>query len=82
MTTANCAPAFEVIEGRLKLDVGSLRKCEGIVDVHTKVPDRVLDVGMAQQDLNGPQVSRGFVDQRGLCPCALNACRIPACRDR
>ena len=38
-------------------------KPKGIVHVHAKISDGVLDVGVAEQDLHGAQVTRRLVNQ-------------------
>lgn len=36
---------------------------QSIIDIHTQIPDRILDIGMAEQNLHRPQIARGLVDQ-------------------
>lgn len=47
-----------------RLDLGLLRDLERIVHFDAKVANRTLQLGMAKQQLNGPQILRAFVDQR------------------
>ena len=43
-------------------DFGPFSQDEGIFDVHAEVPDSVLDLRVAQQDLDRPKVPGGLVD--------------------
>lgn len=47
-------------------DLEFLREFQRILDVHTKVPDLALDLGMSEQNLDCTHVSRRFTDHRGL----------------
>ena len=49
-------------------DFDLLGNGEGIVNFDAKVSDRALDVGVAQQELDSPEVAGSTVDQRGLGP--------------
>ncbi len=39
---------------------------KGIIDLDAKVPDRAFDFGVAEQELNRPQVARALIDQGRL----------------
>jgi len=54
------------VRGAESSNFGSLGWRQGIIDIDTEISNRVLDVGMAQQDLNCPEIARRFVDQRRL----------------
>lgn len=47
-------------------DLGSLREFEGVLHVHAKIAHRALDLGVAEQDLNGAEIACCFVDDRRL----------------
>jgi hypothetical protein len=47
-------------------DVDFLGDFNGVVNLHAKVTDCALDLGVAEQQLDGPQVSGSPIDQRGL----------------
>jgi hypothetical protein len=49
-------------------NLGPLRWRQGIVHIDAEVPDRILDVGVAEEDLHRPSIARCFVDQRRLGP--------------
>ena len=42
--------------------------CQGkcILDIHTEIPNGVLDLAVAKQELNGSKVAGGFVYNRGF----------------
>jgi hypothetical protein len=44
------------------LDFCCLRQREGVVNVHAKISHCVLDFAVAEEDLDGSQIARGFVD--------------------
>jgi hypothetical protein len=48
---------------------------ECIIDLDAEVSRGALDLGMAEQQLNRPQVAGSAIDQRGLGFGAMNACR-------
>jgi hypothetical protein len=37
--------------------------CSGIIDLDAEIPDRTLDLGMAEQKPGGPKVSCASIDQ-------------------
>ena len=47
-------------------DVDFLRDVECIVDLHTEISYCAFDLGVPEEELNGPQVARPPGDQRGL----------------
>lgn len=47
-------------------DVDFLRDLDGVVDLNSEVAYRALDLGMSEQQLDGPQVAGPSIDQRGL----------------
>src|SRR5688572_876008 len=48
-------------------NVCPLRQSQSVVHIDAKVSNGVLDVGVPEQDLHGPQVSGRFVNERRLC---------------
>ena len=52
---------------RKPLDFGLFRDFQRVIYLDSKVSDGTLQLGMAEENLDGPQVFRAFVDQRGLC---------------
>jgi hypothetical protein len=48
------------------LDFSLLRNLQSIIHLDAEVSDRAFQLGMAEQQLNGPQVLRALVDRRGL----------------
>ena len=50
-------------QGAGRLDFGLLRDFQSIIDLDAKVSDGAFQLGMAKQQLNGPQVLRALVDQ-------------------
>jgi hypothetical protein len=44
------------------LNLRALCESERILDVHTEIADRALDLGVAEEDLHGAQVAGLFVD--------------------
>lgn len=49
-------------------DINLLSECDGIVDFDAKVSNGALDLGVTEQQLHRPQVTRPSVDQRRLGP--------------
>lgn len=49
-------------------DVDFFCNVNGVVDLDAKVPDCALDLGVAQEELHGPQVASPSIDQRRLGP--------------
>jgi hypothetical protein len=43
-----------------------LSKAKCILDIHPQIPDRALNLRVAQQQLDGAQVSRRLIDYRRL----------------
>jgi hypothetical protein len=41
---------------------------ESIINLDTEIADRALDLGMTEQQLDGPQIAGATIDQRGLGP--------------
>ena len=48
-------------------DVNLFSYCQGIVDLDAEIPDRALDLGMPEQELDGPQVAGAPIDQGSFC---------------
>jgi hypothetical protein len=48
-------------------DVNLFRYCQGVIDLDAEIPDRAFDLGMPEQELDGPQIARPPVDQGGFC---------------
>ena len=46
----------------------ALRQSQGILHIHSKIPDRAFNLRMPQQNLDRTQISSGLVDDRCLCP--------------
>ena len=53
-----------VIESRLNL--GAFRKLQGVFDVDTEISNGALDLRMTKQDLDGSQIARCLVNDRGF----------------
>ena len=47
-------------------DLRAFRESDGVVNVYAEVANGILDVGVTQQDLHGPQVAGRLVDQRSF----------------
>jgi hypothetical protein len=45
-----------------------LRYRERVIDLNAQISDSALDLGMAEQDLNGPKVAGAPIDQCRLGP--------------
>lgn len=54
--------------GEAALGLGLLRHLQGILHLDPEVSDRALELGMPEQDLDGPQVLRASVYERRLGP--------------
>jgi hypothetical protein len=44
--------------------------CDGqsVIDLDTEIANRALDLGVTEQQLDGPQIADAAIDQRGLGP--------------
>ena len=40
--------------------------CQSVIDLNSEIANRTLDLGMAEQQLDGPQIASAAVDQRCL----------------
>ena len=49
-------------------DVGLLGDGERVIDLDAEIAHRALDLGVAEQKLDRPQIAGAAVDQRGLGP--------------
>ena len=49
-------------------NLSSFGQCQRVFGVHAKVANRTFELGVAEQDLHRPQISRSLVDQRHLRP--------------
>lgn len=59
----SCGPE---VRSRSCSNLGLFCQLQRILDVCAKIPDRVLDLGVTQQDLNCTEVPGRLVDDRGL----------------
>jgi hypothetical protein len=50
------------------LNLDPLGEKQSIIDIDAKIPDRVLDLTVSQQNLNRAQIAGGLVDHRGFGP--------------
>lgn len=50
------------------LNFDTLCQEQSVFDIDTKIADRILDLGMTQQNLDCPNVAGGPIDHRGFCP--------------
>jgi hypothetical protein len=48
-------------------DVNLFRYRQSVVDLNAEIPDRAFNLGMTEQELDGPQVARPPINQRCLC---------------
>jgi hypothetical protein len=62
----DCAGFTSRVEPAQFLNVCAFRQMERVLDVDTKIADRALDLGVAEQDLDRPQIAGCFVDDRRL----------------
>jgi len=44
-------------------DVDLIRDCQGVIDLNAEIPDRAFDLGMPEQELDGPEIASAPVDQ-------------------
>ena len=49
-------------------DVDLLGDAQSVVEFDAKVPDRAINLGVSEQELDGPKIAGLPVDQRGLGP--------------
>jgi hypothetical protein len=42
------------------------RYCQGVIDLDAEIPNRAFDLGIPEQELDGPEISDPPVDQRGF----------------
>jgi hypothetical protein len=52
--------------GSRRSDINLLGYGKSIIDLDAEIPNRALDLGMSQQELNRPQVARSSIDQRSF----------------
>ena len=69
------SPSLEALEqlareayGQLPEDFRALCQEESVFDIDTEIADRVLDLGVPQQNLDRPDVACGPIDHCGFCP--------------
>jgi hypothetical protein len=43
------------------------RYCQGVIYFDAQVSDRAFDLGMSEQQLDGPEIARAPVDQGSFC---------------
>ena len=48
-------------------DINLFRYRQGVIDLDAEIPHRAFDLGMPEQELDGPEVSRPPIDQRRFC---------------
>ena len=48
-------------------DINLFRYRQGVIDLDAEIPDRAFNLGMPEQKLDGPEISRPPVDQGGFC---------------
>ena len=53
---------------RLASNVGLLGDGQSVIDLDTEIANRALDLGVTEQQLDGPQIADAAIDQRGLGP--------------
>jgi hypothetical protein len=41
--------------------------CQGVIYFDAQVSDRAFDLGMSEQELDGPEIARPPVDQGSFC---------------
>ena len=58
-------------------DVDFLGDAQRVVEFDAKVPDRAINLGVSEQELDGPKIAGLPVDQRGFRP-SQGMCSIPA----
>src|SRR5581483_4176025 len=47
-------------------DINLFSYCQGVIDLDAKIPDRAFDLGMPEQELDGPEIPGAPVDQGSL----------------
>ena len=48
-------------------DINLFRYRQGVIDLDAEIPDRAFDLGMSEQELDGPEITRPSIDQGGFC---------------
>ena len=66
--TTNIWRAERTHSARLASNVDLLGYRQSVIDLDTKITKRALDLGMAKQQLDGPQIAGAAIYQRGLGP--------------
>ena len=49
-------------------DINLFGYCQCFIDLDAEIADRAFDLGMPEQELDGPEIAGSTIDQRGLCP--------------
>jgi hypothetical protein len=49
-------------------DIDLLGDRQGVVNLDPEITDRALDLGVTEQQLNGPEVAGPAIDQGSFCP--------------
>ena len=49
-------------------DIDLFRYGQGIIDLDAEVSDGAFDLGVAEQELDSPQIACASIDQGRLCP--------------
>ena len=45
-------------------DINLFRYCQGVIDLNAEIPDRAFDLGMPEQELDGPEIAGAAVNPR------------------
>ena len=53
---------------RLASNIGLLGDGQSVIDLDTEIANRALDLGVTEQQLDGPQIAGAAIDQRSLGP--------------
>jgi hypothetical protein len=48
-------------------DINLFRYCQRVIDLNAKMPDRAFDLGMPEQELDGPEITCPSIDQGRFC---------------
>jgi hypothetical protein len=59
--------AEHVRSARVFSDINLFRYCQRVIDLNAKIPDRAFDLGMPEQELDGPEITCPSIDQGRFC---------------
>jgi hypothetical protein len=48
-------------------DINLFRYCQSVIDLDTEISDRTFDLGVPEQELDGPKIAGAAIDQCRLC---------------